>query len=78
MGSLLPEHRGHTDASAAAGDGRAFRAEQRRDHDLAGIPVVVCSGEPDADQEAKDLGASACVQKPIDFAALLRALWRVC
>jgi CheY-like chemotaxis protein len=59
-------------------DGRAFRAEQCRDRDLAGIPVVVCSGEPDADQEAKELGASAWVQKPIDSAALLQALWRHC
>ena len=59
-------------------DGRAFRAEQRRDRDLAGIPVVVCSGEPYADQEAEGLGASAWVQKPIDFAALLQALWRHC
>jgi CheY-like chemotaxis protein len=59
-------------------DGRAFRAEQRRDRDLAGIPVVVCSGELDADQEAEDLGAAACVQKPILFAELLRALWRHC
>jgi CheY-like chemotaxis protein len=59
-------------------DSRAFRAEQRRDRDLAGIPVVVCSAEPDAGREAEELGAAACVQKPIDFAALLQALGRLC
>jgi CheY-like chemotaxis protein len=59
-------------------DGRAFRAEQRRDRDLAGIPVVVCSSDPDAGREAEELGASACVQKPIDFPTLLQALWRHC
>jgi CheY-like chemotaxis protein len=59
-------------------DGYAFRAEQRRDRDLAGIPVVVCSGAPDADREAEELGAAACVQKPIQFAELLRVLWRHC
>jgi CheY-like chemotaxis protein len=59
-------------------DGRAFRAEQQRDRDLAGIPVVVCSGAPDAGQEAEELGASACVQKPIHCAELFRALWRHC
>jgi CheY-like chemotaxis protein len=59
-------------------DGRAFRAEQRRGRDLAGIPVVVCSAEPDADQETRDMGGAACVQKPIDFAALLQALGRHC
>ena len=59
-------------------DGRAFRAEQRRDRDLAGIPVVVCSAAPDAGREAQELGAAACVPKPLDCAALLQALWRHC
>jgi CheY-like chemotaxis protein len=59
-------------------DGRAFRAEQRRDRDLAGIPVVVCSAAPDASREAQELGASACVPKPVHSDALLQALWRHC
>ena len=59
-------------------DGRQFRAEQLRDPALRGVPVIVLSGEPGAAQEAAELGAAACLGKPLDFDALLEALWRHC
>ncbi|HZY83813.1 MAG TPA: response regulator [Gemmataceae bacterium] len=58
--------------------GRRFRAEQLRDRDLRAIPVIVLSGEPGAPREAAEMGAVACLGKPIDFDALLGALWRRC
>ncbi len=56
--------------------GRQFRAEQLRDRALRHIPVIVVSGEPGAPREAVEMGAAACLGKPLDFDALLAALWR--
>jgi CheY-like chemotaxis protein len=58
--------------------GRQFRAEQLRDPNLRRIPVLVLSGEPGAAREAAEMGAVACLGKPLDFDALLAALWRHC
>jgi chemosensory pili system protein ChpA (sensor histidine kinase/response regulator) len=56
--------------------GREFRAEQMRDRALRHIPVIVLSGEPGAPREAAEIGAAACLGKPVNFDALLAALWR--
>jgi CheY-like chemotaxis protein len=58
--------------------GRQFRAEQLREPSLRHIPVIVLSGEPGAPQEAAELGAVACLSKPLDFDAVLGALWKHC
>lgn len=58
-------------------DGRAFRAEQLRDPQLAGIPIVVCSAAADAAQVAQDLGADH-VQKPFRSDDLLPLIAQWC
>jgi CheY-like chemotaxis protein len=64
---LLPQVSGHR-----------FRAEQLGDPALRAIPVIVLSGEPGAAREAAEMGAAVCLGKPLDFDALLEALWRHC
>ena len=59
-------------------NGWQFRAEQRQDPDLSGIPVVVLSaGERLADQVAA-LGINDYVRKPIELSHLLRLIERYC
>lgn len=57
-------------------NGEAFRAEQLRDPRLAGIPVVVVSAHPAAEEHAARMGAVACVRKPFDVDDLLAAVRR--
>jgi CheY-like chemotaxis protein len=52
-------------------NGWAFRVEQRRDAQLADIPVAVLTATADAAQEGERLGAVAGLQKPLDATALL-------
>jgi len=59
-------------------DGRAFRAAQLQDPALAGIPVVVISGELDGCEQATAIGAAGFLYKPFDMAALLTTLRRWC
>jgi CheY-like chemotaxis protein len=58
-------------------DGWHFRREQRRDPDLASVPVIVCSGTGDADLHAAALGAAGFLDKPIDPDRLLELVSRV-
>jgi len=58
-------------------DGRQFRAAQLRDRSLAWIPVVLVSGDGEAGQYARQLGARSLVRKPVDVDVLRRALRRV-
>ena len=51
-------------------DGQTFREVQRRDPTLAGIPIVILSGDRDASGLAARLGAD-CIPKPIDLDRLL-------
>jgi FixJ family two-component response regulator len=44
----------------------------------AGIPVVVMSGIPDIDAQARSLGASGRLRKPFELKALLDALANAC
>ncbi len=60
-------------------DGWAFRAAQRRDPRLAGIPTIVLSASLDADGRSLDMLAAAdALAKPFDLDRLLGALRRAC
>ena len=59
-------------------DGQAFRRQQQRDPAVANIPVIVVSAHPEATTIAKEMGAAACVRKPIDFDLLLAVLAELC
>ncbi len=52
-------------------DGRAFRAAQVHDPDIADIPIVCMSAEHDIVNVARSLDAAACLRKPVDPAELL-------
>lgn len=54
-------------------DGRAFRETQRGRPELAGIPVVICSGEDPAEFAAEFPGCR-WVEKPIQMPQLLGAV----
>jgi CheY-like chemotaxis protein len=59
-------------------NGWQFRAEQLQDATISSIPVVVMTGFPAAAENAKSLGASACLKKPIDLDDLLDTVARYC
>jgi DNA-binding response OmpR family regulator len=44
-----------------------FRAEQRRDPQLSGVPVICLSALSHAQTVALELGTDDCLGKPIDF-----------
>jgi DNA-binding response OmpR family regulator len=52
-------------------DGVAFREEQLRDPELAGIPVVLISAHRDLAEKAKTLKAAAYLVKPLKLKDLL-------
>jgi CheY-like chemotaxis protein len=51
--------------------GWEFREEQRRDPEMAGIPVIILSGDGDLDAVATALGAAGHISKPVDPDELL-------
>jgi DNA-binding response OmpR family regulator len=55
-------------------DGFAFRAAQRADRAIQGVPVIVISGRRDVAAMAEKLGAHAWLQKPIDPSHILAAI----
>jgi CheY-like chemotaxis protein len=57
-------------------NGQDFRAEQLRDPRLAGIPVVVVSAHPKAEEQAARMGAIGCLKKPFDVADLIELVRR--
>lgn len=61
-------------------NGWEFRDEQRRlpEPDLAGVPVMILSALPEADVEAKRLGAVDVIRKPIDLDRLVSTVRRFC
>lgn len=59
-------------------DGFEFRKRQLEDPDLAAIPVVVYSGISDPEAAAKQLHATAFLQKPFDLATLLATVEAHC
>jgi CheY-like chemotaxis protein len=52
-------------------DGLNFRRQQLERPDLAAIPVVVVTAHPRKEKEARRLGVSAYMKKPIDPARLV-------
>ena len=58
-------------------DGPTFRARQRVEPDLAGIPVVVISAFQDVEDKAQRLGATASLRKPISFRDLIETVKRL-
>ena len=52
-------------------NGWEFRRRQQQNPELAGIPVVVVSGDGHIDQKADFIAASADLRKPVDPDALL-------
>lgn len=59
-------------------DGWGFCRARAANPRHAGIPVVVMSGIPDIDAQARSLGAAARLKKPFELQALLDALERAC
>jgi CheY-like chemotaxis protein len=57
-------------------DAWQFRAEQRADERLAGIPVVIFSANPKIGEHADSLGAAAVIRKPPNLEELLEVLAR--
>lgn len=53
-------------------NGWEFRTAQLADPRLAGVPIVVCSGDGRLDEKAEALGIVDQLPKPIDQQALLR------
>jgi CheY-like chemotaxis protein len=58
-------------------DGTAFRAEQRKDLELADIPVILFSAYGSARHVAQELGVAAFVKKPLRLDDLLAVISRV-
>lgn len=56
--------------------GWEFRAQQVADPELAGIPVVVVSGQGLSDREVATLGVDGYLKKPVDLEQLLTAVGR--
>jgi two-component system chemotaxis response regulator CheY len=57
-------------------NGFEFRAEQRADPTLAGIPVVICSADPTVETQAFELGAAWAIRKPFKVRALVEVIER--
>jgi CheY-like chemotaxis protein len=53
-------------------NGLEFRREQLQDPNLAGIPVIVCSGYEEVKRKAAELGITVFCQKPLEIEELLR------
>ncbi len=59
-------------------DGFQFRAQQRRDPQLANIPVIVISGSLEMRRRMDALQAIEYIDKPIDPTTLLEVIHRHC
>jgi CheY-like chemotaxis protein len=58
-------------------NGWEFRAEQLKDPELSGIPVVVFSGHGKIEQDTASIKAAANLRKPVALEDLLQVLGRV-
>jgi CheY-like chemotaxis protein len=52
-------------------DGFAFRAEQLRDANLSGIPVICVSGRHDAVRVSRRMQVAGCIPKPFDLQVVI-------
>ena len=59
-------------------DGATFREQQRREPELATIPVVLISAYQDLEERAERLCADATLRKPISFRDLIETVRRFC
>ncbi len=59
-------------------NGWEFRARQRRDPDLALIPIVVISAASNTREKAATLEAADYLDKPLDYDELLETVNRHC
>jgi len=59
-------------------DGWTFRRRQLEDPRIAGIPVVVMTGQPGKAQEAKRLGIALTMSKPIAPSRVAGVVERYC
>jgi CheY-like chemotaxis protein len=59
-------------------DGAQFLAAVRGDAELAGLCVVVMSGDPDALDRVGNLTVDGFMRKPVNLADLLALVTRVC
>jgi CheY-like chemotaxis protein len=59
-------------------DGWGFCRARMANPRHAGIPVVVMSGIPDIDAQARSLGAAGRLRKPFELKALIDALESTC
>jgi CheY-like chemotaxis protein len=59
-------------------DGMNFRRQQLEDPKLANIPVVVVTGHPRKEKEARRLGISVYLKKPIPPSRLVEVVEQNC
>jgi CheY-like chemotaxis protein len=59
-------------------NGFQFRAEQILDPALSEIPVIICSGDAEAQGDMARLGAAAYFSKPVDVTQLLAVVQELC
>jgi CheY-like chemotaxis protein len=59
-------------------DGRQFRASQREDSELAGIPVILLTAHGDVRRATDELGVDATLTKPVRLDTLLATVERFC
>ena len=59
-------------------DGLTFRRRQLEDARIAGIPVVVMTGQPGKAKEAETLGVALTISKPIAPSRVLGVVERYC
>jgi len=57
-------------------DGETFLASMKQRPELAGVRVVVISGNAQARDRARELSATACLVKPFDLEDLLGVVHR--
>lgn len=58
--------------------GWEFRREQSRDPALCRVPVIVVTGDANAEQKAQQLAAAAFLSKPYDFDRLMKLVRTYC
>lgn len=59
-------------------DGPTFRAEQRKDPELADIPVVVLSADSKIVDKSRALEAAGYLKKPVDLERLTTVVAKYC
>ena len=59
-------------------DGFTFRRRQLEDPRIAGIPVVVMTGQPGRAQEAESLGVALTMSKPVASSRVLGVVAQYC